>query len=238
MSEEIPKAIGEVAKATGKISDLLGQVGSFVGRIMGPAADQLGYSLEDRMRLYRYKNLVKIEDRVNKIHRARRIEGSSIPIAPRLAIPLLKAAADEDDDLLQEYWAGLVANWMDPAKGRNMRRQIIEVLSSLEPLDARILAYLADKKWLLYGNVPGGGITSMKIKQDLGVEKVDVHMALVNLERVACIFSEYPVILDDRMGTSIAQRLEDPKTIIRPSPLGFAVISSCNSESTDPIVRP
>jgi hypothetical protein len=74
--------------------------------------------------------------------RERNVEAQ--PISPALALPLFAAARDETREELQELWARLLAAAMDPSRRSLVRREFIEIVKQIEPLDARVLEELRD----------------------------------------------------------------------------------------------
>lgn len=231
MDEESAKAAQEVAKATGKAIDLSEKVGSFLKKVVGDAVVELGGAVHDWARFFRYKNLLGLQDKVEEIHRQRRLQGKSIPIPPRFAIPLLQAASQEDDNSIQDMWAGLIANATDPGKRLEPKKIFINTLSLLEPLDAQILRHLSAQGWVMYRNVPDGGISVAKIVQALGSSENDVRLSLQNLHRLGCIIDEFEATWGQIDTTSFGQRITDRKTTFRPSPLGFTLLKACDQEA-------
>ena len=228
MDEESAKAVQEVAKASGKAIDAASKVGGFIGKVIGDATIEISGSLHDWAKYFRYKNLLRIKDKVEALHILRKLNGQSIPVPPRFAIPLLEAASEEDDDSIQSLWAGLIANATDPQRHLEPKKIFIEILSSLEPFDARLLQYLASQGWLMFQNVPGGGVTVSKLETALGVPKVDVQFSLQNLHRLGCVVDEYQPTWDELGSSSIGIRILNDKVIFRPSPLGFLLLEACD----------
>ncbi|MGA2468981.1 MAG: DUF4393 domain-containing protein [Thermodesulfobacteriota bacterium] len=138
MSEEA-KAVQEIAKTTGKFVELFEKVGAFMSKVIGGASEQVGGILEDWTRYYRYKNLLTIRDKVDALHHRRRIEGKTIPIPLRAAIPMLEAASLEQDTTLQDVWARLIANSMDPNFSEALHPSYIEIIKQMSSDEALIL---------------------------------------------------------------------------------------------------
>jgi hypothetical protein len=155
MSDETAKAVQEVAKASVKFAEVTEKVGGFVAKVIGPASNQVGGILEDWTRYYRYKNLLKIADKVEAIHARRKIEGKTISIPPRIAIPMLESAALEDDETLQEVWARLIANSTDPNFKESAHPGFIEIIRQLSSDEAIILtSFLQMEKYpILFTNL-------------------------------------------------------------------------------------
>ena len=72
--------------------DISGKVIDFFQKIIGGPLEQIGGMAEDWIRYYRYKNLHSIADKVHKLRQERSNMGKTT-IEPRIAIPMLEAAA-------------------------------------------------------------------------------------------------------------------------------------------------
>jgi hypothetical protein len=140
ITDEQSKAAKEIARTTGKFAEIAERVGGFVAKVIGPASNQVGGILEDWTRYFRYKNLLAIADKVENIHASRKIEGKTIPIPPRVAIPMLESASLEDDETLQEVWARLIANSTDPHFTAALHPGYIEIVRQMSPDEAIILS--------------------------------------------------------------------------------------------------
>lgn len=108
-------------------------------RLAGPAADQVGLMLGDKVWEYRANNLIKITMRTQ-----RKLRGAGLPanpVPPRLLLPLIESCSVEDNETLQEMWAGLLAT--ASRETDSMSPSFIETLKQLTPDEARQLEYLA-----------------------------------------------------------------------------------------------
>lgn len=236
MHEEAAKAITAVAETTGKAIDGLRDLGGFFGKVLGPVFTEAGGVLGDWTRFVRWKNLVRIEDKMNAIHAARNVEQTT-SIPPKYAVPMLEAASWEDDDSLQEMWAGLIANATDPAKRLDLKRVFSDVLQSLEPMDVRILKHLAGQGWKQFRNVPGGGVFAADLAKLTAASEQDVFVSLQNLHRLGLLVDEFitksgeqPFPSTMEFGTtSFGVRVVDRKTTFRPSPLGHQLLKACEA---------
>src|SRR6185437_15652234 len=112
---EQAKAVQEGSKAVGKAIDLTDKVGSFLGRVLGtPIEDAVGLVIGDRLHHARLRNADRLARRTEEILAQRNVKPE--PVSANLAIPLLQAAQDESREKLQELWARLLANAMDPKR--------------------------------------------------------------------------------------------------------------------------
>jgi hypothetical protein len=132
------KAIASVAKTGLPVLD---RVGNWVGKVLGPLpADLLGLAGADYIHHKRLRNLAdieaKTEEKLADIAAGRRNEPS-----PSLLIPLLRDAADESREVLQDLWAALLARSLVD-DGTAVRRAYFEIVKALEPADAMVFKVL------------------------------------------------------------------------------------------------
>jgi hypothetical protein len=129
------KAIEETAKATSNAVDLIREG----GRAISPAIGNVyGLLIGDKVAAARERRLDEITRKTRKILHDRGVkEQQELP--EDIAIPLLEAAQSEPREELQEVWARLLANAMDPARAGNIRPEFIETVRQLQPIDVKIL---------------------------------------------------------------------------------------------------
>jgi hypothetical protein len=136
---ETAKAVQETGKAVGKAIDLIRDFGPFVNRVVGkPLEDLIGISVTDPIHEVRRRNQARLADRTDEILKTRKVAETE-PVSPSVAIPLIEAAQDESRPDLQDRWARLLANAMDPARADDIRPEFIETLKRFHPRDAVIL---------------------------------------------------------------------------------------------------
>lgn len=227
-----------MAKTVSKAIDAGRDLGGFLGKIFGPAANEIGQTAADWCRYFRCRNLIAIEDLMEKIRQRRKIAGPTRPIAPKHGIPLIERASLEDDPKLQEMWAALLANATDPSKDFELKRVFADVLASLEPLDTAILKHISSQGWLMHRkSVPGGGIyLKMLISQFSSAPENDIRVSLQNLNRLGLLGDEHVVAEgltlyspeSPQIGsTSFGLKVSEVNTTFRPTPLGFELLKAC-----------
>jgi hypothetical protein len=97
-----------------------------------------------------------------------------VDVSPSVLLPLLGAAMDEDRAVLKELWAKLLAAAMDPNRADFVRPSLISLLKQMDPLDARILAMLAD-------GIPANQNAGDLLAENLKVSRDDAHLPLTIL---------------------------------------------------------
>lgn len=135
---EAAKATQEVAKTTGKIVDAGREFGGFVAQYVGRPLEQAMGIINDRLSYTRWANQLRLMQRADALRKEAGI-AELRPLPFKLAIPLLEAAAIEDDAYLQDMWAKLLVNSANPAKDIEITRSYISILEQLTPFTARLL---------------------------------------------------------------------------------------------------
>lgn len=210
----------EIAKATTKALEVAEKVGVFFTTVLGDTFKELGSSVHDWAKYFRYKNILKIQDKVNTLHEKRQTQGKSIPVKPSIGIPMLEAASLTDDEYLQHKWAALITNAMDPEQNNSIRKIYVDILSSLEPQDAVILDWMNEKR----KSDKKAKITIALISSELSIEKKDVEIAVSNLNRQGLIGLRVPNTLD-----SIGISVSDHKAQIFLNSLSLAFLEACTA---------
>ncbi len=115
---------------------------TLVTKLVGPAADQLGAWLGDRIFIFRNRNTTRTLQRALSMVEASRREPSSVPL--RTLLPVLEGAAIEDDSDLAELWAALLAN-AALAGDPGIRPIYAATLRQLAPSEALALRRISDR---------------------------------------------------------------------------------------------
>jgi Abortive infection alpha len=138
---------GEIIKsgAMANLTDLL-------KTLAGPAFEELGAILADHVRVYRVKNLLRTTEKTKRILLDAGLPPNPVPT--RLLLPILDACSVEDNDDLQERWAGLLASASQEAD--SLSPSFIETLKQLTPSEAKHYDHIFVEVSKLYkGNLTG-----------------------------------------------------------------------------------
>lgn len=194
-------------------------------------AEELGNIAGDWLKCLRIKRLCKIYEDVDAILRAREIiETREIKL--KFGIPLLEAASLEDEPVLQQLFVKLLANAMDPEyDSNNIRNAYIDIISGLEPQDAKLLEYC-------YGKILSMSKTGLKdglyklytLKQneaerDLELKANTFLVSCYNLVRVGCMQISY----SESTINSIPIGVILNENSFNITPLGYRFIEACSS---------
>jgi hypothetical protein len=130
------KAVAELGKT---VVEEGGQLARCIGKVLGTAPqDAVGIVLGDPLHFVRTAIALKYEELITKILQDRNVKETQ-PVSPSLAIPLLRAAYDENRPELQDLWAKLIAAAMDPSRSGRVRLSFVDALKQFDPLDAIVL---------------------------------------------------------------------------------------------------
>lgn len=114
----------------------------FLGKIAGPAAEEAGLLLQDKVRMYRFGNQIKMLAKAQKMLYDAGVSPRSVPL--RTLLPLLEGAALEEEDDLSSKWAALLANAATPGSPVDIYPSFPHILSQLSPREARVLDAIYD----------------------------------------------------------------------------------------------
>jgi hypothetical protein len=209
MSAPYEKAVEETAKAVQKVADGGRELGAFAKLVLGPGFIELGGAFTDWAKVFRHEQALKLAHRVSHLHKRRGIEARTVPIPPRLGIPLLQQATLEDDETLLDLWASLIANATDPNRMTEARRSYCGLLSSMEPLDALVLKEVYRWKEANPGRdtpIAQDGLTDEErqayvrrwpnittLVADLAAPESNVALSLESLQRLGLVYDYLPL---------------------------------------------
>jgi Abortive infection alpha len=125
LGQELIKAVRDTA---GYFTDLLGDM----------PKDLLGLLIGDRVKAKRLERIGMLWQRTRE---RLRDQGISDPEPPSLkyAIPILQAAADEENEELQDLWSRHLAAAMDPKRRDAMRQSFVQAVKQMDPMDVLVL---------------------------------------------------------------------------------------------------
>jgi hypothetical protein len=144
------------------------------------AENVLGLAGGDWLSEKRARNRERLQNQTKEILKERGIDKPEEP-SPSIIVPLLTQAQDEGRDELLSLWAKLLAAAMDPARSKNYRREFVEIVSEMEPLDALVLPILT---------APGEFRPSRKecVASRLSISADQVELSFRNLIRLEVAF--------------------------------------------------
>ena len=122
-------------------SGLADKAADLLHRLAGPMFDEFGAILADKARVYRAKNLVSTIRKTERILREAGLQVNAVPT--RLLLPIMEASSVENNEAIQEMWAGLLATASQQADV--VSPSFIETLKQLTPDEARHLEVISQE---------------------------------------------------------------------------------------------
>lgn len=225
--EEVARATAEASKFGTKALETTEKLAGFVAKVFKePIRDAVGI-IGDRLKFMRWERQVRLADRVNEILSQRRvIETKAVP--PKLALPILENASLEDNNELQDLWARLLANSMDPSFTEEVRFAFIEIIKSLNPLDVKVLQAFYNslsKQSIDWDSITNYSSKKQQICESLSISPKDYEVSMYNLFRVQCLA---PAIIKGgvKMGPEPLTIYKGTDAVVM-TPLGKNFVEAC-----------
>jgi hypothetical protein len=163
----------------------------FVQQILTDPISELTGTLKDKFEYVRFKNKVNILLKVKKFLESKGIKTES-KIPMKDLSTLLEYSSFEDEEQMQDKWASLLANTLDPKNKFNSCHLFSQVLNQLSINEINILTYLLNKSFLTHA----GEVVFIEQKRLINQSGADYNTALIvidNLLRLGLIERDIPV---------------------------------------------
>jgi hypothetical protein len=129
--DELAKIAAEEATKTGN---------NLLARIFGPKADALGINMGQGMRLKAVENQIRGLKKLAELCDREKFSIKQVNI--KTVFPYLEGIALEEEPVLEDMWANLMANYLDSNK--NLTQSVYPtILKQLSTLDIKILEFFA-----------------------------------------------------------------------------------------------
>ena len=196
---------------------------NFWAKILGIPFSEIVNAAQNLTSQMCMNNLDRIRSKVDAINFERGIGNEIISIPFRYAIPLVQKASYEDDDIIQNLWARLIANVTDPSLKLKIKKIYIYVLSSIEPLDSALLSLLwrgcSDPRRFSFQQ----SISPKLLANLCNIPVQETCLSLINLHRLGCV-----ELVPEENSSTKSQKFASPSKIeCRLSSLGESFVSLC-----------
>lgn len=119
------------------ITGLIRSVEKFLGNIINPPMKEIGELLVDKVRFWRFKNQINILNKAKEYLEQNKINPKKISL--KVLIPLLETGSLEEDEFMQNKWAALLANAVNPDFEEEIKPSFVEILKELTPTEVKLL---------------------------------------------------------------------------------------------------
>lgn len=134
--------IRPVASSIEKVTEgVIDGARAFLSRVCLPAAEEFGLILHDNVKAWRAANAVRIAHRAEEKLAEQNRDSEAVSGNPRVVCTALEQGSWNDDAVVQDFWAGLLASACDELGGDDANCVFISLLSQLNGGQVRLLRY-------------------------------------------------------------------------------------------------
>ena len=139
-SDEDDNLIDVVAKESAR--SFSQATGNLLERALGPAVDEVGEIIVAHIRSWRWRkeNLESIAQMHADEVECRKVDIDTLqPLPEGDAYRFMEAASMEDNETVQQLWAGLITSAMDPSSKTQINKAYIDILQAIGPIETGLL---------------------------------------------------------------------------------------------------
>ena len=166
-------------------------IADFCRKLLGPAAEQIGQSIGERLVEFRLNNLLRISERVDRILREKGQPQSAnrhLPLS--VGLPTIEKASYEDDPKLQDMWANLIAHSIRSDESRNadfsLHKVHVEILHQFSKLDCEVLEYVVENG-VTARDADTGRMTATPIDPEQLIREIANPLTHVSIEKLVSL---------------------------------------------------
>jgi hypothetical protein len=113
-----------------------------VRTVLGPSSRELGELIADRVRFWRWQQLVKVMERATRLKKMRNREQIDVPL--KFFVPFAEEASKENEDKLLDLWANLLASATDNTTGFDLL--CVDVLRKISHEEVKLLMRMYESR--------------------------------------------------------------------------------------------
>jgi len=172
----------EHAPSTAAIAAIYKAAKGFLAKVAGPAVEELGEIGRDHVKGWRAKNSSQVLAGADTLLAETGREPQAVPL--KTLLPLLDAASLEEEALLVDRWAALLANAADPAQKAQVQPAFIEILRQLTAADAQVVEALYKAAENASGTEAHHMVSTEGLMSRTGLMEQQMRLSLDNLLRL------------------------------------------------------
>ena len=158
-------------------------LGGWFADVLGDSPrDLVGLLIGDEIKAKRSERIVLLWHKTRERLRDRAVEPE--PPSLKYAIPILEAAADEENEELQDLWSRLLAAAMDPNRRDTMRQSFVATVKRMDPIDAIALKAIR-------GTGPNAYTTVHELERQLQCSMDEAMVSIDHLAELGCVALNY-----------------------------------------------
>lgn len=176
------KAKLSISKQEGELEISDKEAQNFLNLLVPDFVKQLGGILGDQVRYWRFKNACKIANKAKDLITESRLNVGKVPL--KILSPLLENASLEEDEVLQDKWAKMLAN--AATSKISIKPVYVEILKELSPLEVKILDVIFNEisKIADYKQRKTVQFSKQKVQQVFKLSEEEIDLIIENLYRL------------------------------------------------------
>jgi hypothetical protein len=205
----------------------------FLTRICGPAADEVGQLLRDRVSYWRMTNAIRLLEKARLKMDSEGPDVSAGSAHPRLVMRVVDQGSWTSDDQVLEMWAGLLASSRSTDGQDDGNLIFITLLEQLTTAEAHVLQWVcerAEKKKGDSGLIDGDWVHPTISELTVISKVVDIHRLDRELDHLRALqLTEGGIPINDPSPG------QDLVVHLRPTGLGLNLYVRCQGTAVSPI---
>lgn len=133
----IADSVNTVTKST------IDGVSAFLSRICLPAAEEFGLLLKDKVSSWRADNAISIAKKAEELLE-KKVSCKMVSAHPRIIFSTIENGSWAENDLMQNFWAGLLASSCTPDGKDESNYILIGILSQLTTSQAKLIKHICE----------------------------------------------------------------------------------------------
>jgi hypothetical protein len=196
----------------------------FLEIILKPPLQELGLLVQDRVKLWRFKQQVNIINNAKVFLDKKGISPQKVPL--KVLVPLLENGSLEEDFNMQQKWSSLLASAADPSNNNIFILQHIEILNQISSVEAKVLDMIYDYHWTKTMKTGGYKERDEIIMKETCLLFEDYHILLSALIRLGVIEETIGERTIDRQATNVPKfhMIKGPTEL---TDLGYYFVKNC-----------
>ena len=202
-----------------------------IEKFLGPAFGEVGELFADRVRKYRLKNQVRTLRAAEQILAQEGLSPKAVNL--KIFVPLLEAAALEEDQDMAARWAKLLATAADPRRPADIEPSFIEVLKQLSPTQAKILEVIythVETQDIPCEDWHRRGVNSDGLLAPIHTPETEFRIAVDNLVRLGLL--SFAATFMDFLNNKDAKFQLANRELLCATFFGRAFFAACNGGTT------
>ena len=181
---DVGKQAKDIAEAANVSVDAVAKLGTFIDNTFGNAIKNGLGLIGDKLAYYRLERAIELQRKVEERLKAKGINARKyVPVS--FGLPIFEKATVEENDNMQQLWANLLTNAMDPKYTGKITRNFASILADMEPIDARILDMIVrGYEHLPDADKPETLFVLAKLSANIGVGLDECENSVRNLMRL------------------------------------------------------